>query len=101
MLSLGALLVCGKNRKQEGSCHQLWEAGSPTSPQCFCPSEAEDELTSIYLNSLQLGPRNGLLVVRPTSGARDGHFPSQQPLELRAVLPLGSTSLGNEATKIT
>lgn len=54
--SQGAASVCGKNRKQEGSCHQPWAVGSSTSPQCFCLSEAKDEQSSIYLNSSQLGP---------------------------------------------
>lgn len=72
--SQGAASVCGKNRKQEGSCHQPWAVGSSTSPQCFCLSEAKDEQSSIYLNSSQLGPENGLLVVRLTSSAWDGHY---------------------------
>lgn len=55
VLSLGARLVCGKNRKQEGSCHQLWVVGSSTSPQCFCLLEARDELCSIHLSNSQLG----------------------------------------------
>lgn len=102
MLSLGALLLCGTNRKQEGRCHQLWEVGSSTSPQRFCLSEeAKDELRSIHLNSSQLGPKNGLLVVRPTSGAWDGPFPSLQTLNLWAELGANSTSLETGATENT
>lgn len=92
MLSLGARLVCGKNRKQEGSCHQLWVVGSSTSPQCFCLLEAGDELCSIGLNSSQLGPRGCLLVVKglgePLPFLSSGL--SQQPLKLWEVVASGN-----------